>query len=160
MISIDQVLEKLKNGEEVKLCDIFSSVSFEGKAGQDKRLAALIQYVNSGQVNALQEILESVIIDGNQIRVELLGQPSVARQLPAGASSINTILTETCRRISMRAVGGDVRYSIGTGAQSADATSHYIAQNERLDLRVPAGANIAIVRASGTSCILELSELV
>ncbi len=60
----------------------------------------------------------------------------------------------------MRATGAAIRYSIGTTAQTANAsTSHFIAQDERLDLRVPLGANIAVIRAAATSGTLEVSEL-
>lgn len=91
---------------------------------------------------------------------DFLGQPLVARQLAAGAASANTALTATCRRISIRATGAAIRYSIGTTAQTANAsTSHFIGQDERLDLRVPEGANIAIIRAASTSGVLELTEL-
>ena len=84
----------------------------------------------------------------------------VARQLAAGAASANTALTTTCRAITMRAVGADIRYMIGQTEQTASAsTSHYIANGERLDLAVPGGANIAVIRAADTSGVLELSEL-
>lgn len=92
--------------------------------------------------------------------IAFLGQPLVARQLAAGAASANTALTATCRRISIRATGAAIRYSIGTVAQTADGnTSHFIAQDERLDLRVPAGANIAVIRDATTDGVLELTEL-
>ena len=97
----------------------------------------------------------------SRVLVEPLGQPSVARQLPAGAASANTVLTATVRRISMRAITADIRYAIGATAQTADGnTSHFIAQNERLDVAVPLGANIAIIRDASTDGTLELSELV
>lgn len=92
--------------------------------------------------------------------VEPLGQPGVARQLAAGATSTNTALTASCRRISMRAVTADIRYSIGSSAQTASSTSHLIASGERLDLAVPANANIAVIRDAATSGTLELTELV
>jgi hypothetical protein len=90
---------------------------------------------------------------------ETLGQPSVARQLTATDTSSNTALTATCRRISMRARGADIRYSIGATAQTATATSHFIANGERLDVSVPEGSNIAVLRdatTSGTLCVTEL----
>lgn len=93
--------------------------------------------------------------------VETLGIPSVSRQLAAGASSANTALTSNVTRISIRAVGADIRYSVGRTAQTANATtSHFIANGERLDIAVPAPANIAVIRAGTTSGTLELSELV
>ena len=90
---------------------------------------------------------------------DLLGQPTVARQLSATATSANTVLTTTCRRITIRATGGSVRYVIGTGAQTATSTSHFIAQDERLDLRVPSNAQIAVIRGGGSDAVLEVSEL-
>lgn len=96
----------------------------------------------------------------SRVPVEPLGQPTVARQLAAGAASANTALTTTCRRISIRAVTADIRYSIGTVAQTANGnTSHFIAKDERLDLFVPAGANIAVIRDASTDGVIELSEL-
>ena len=92
--------------------------------------------------------------------IDFLGQPLVARQLSAGAISANTALSATCRRISIRATGAAMRYSIGATAQTAnETTSHFIAQEERLDLRVPLGANIAVIRAGAVSGVLELTEL-
>ena len=82
-----------------------------------------------------------------------------ARQLAAGASSANTALTATVSRVSIRAVGADIRFSIGTSAQTASASSHFIADGERLELRIPEGANIAVIRNASTSGVLELSEL-
>mgnify|MGYP003110944085 FL=1 len=82
-----------------------------------------------------------------------------ARQLAAGASSANTALTAGISRVSMRAVGADIRFSIGTSAQTASASSHFIADGERLELRIPEGANIAVIRNASTSGVLELSEL-
>lgn len=93
--------------------------------------------------------------------VEPLGSPGVARQLAAGSSSANTALTTTCRRISVRAVSADIRIEIGSAAQTASATtSHFIAQDERLDFAVPLTPNIAIIRAASTDGVLEVSELV
>lgn len=92
--------------------------------------------------------------------VEPLGIPGVARQLAAGAASVNTVLTANVSRISMRAVGADIRYSIGTVAQTATASSHLIANGERLDVSVPLNANIAVLRNGTTDGTLELTELV
>jgi hypothetical protein len=102
------------------------------------------------------------LYDGNWSSkyVEPNRQPGVARQLAAGSSSANTALTDTCARISIRAVTADIRYAIGTSSQTASAsTSHFIAQNERLELVVPAGANIGVIRDASTSGTLELTEL-
>jgi hypothetical protein len=93
------------------------------------------------------------------VPTEPLGIPGVARQLAAGASSANTALTSTCRRISMRAVGADIRYAIGSSSQTASATSHLIGIGERLDVAVPATPNIAVIRGGTTNGTLELTEL-
>jgi len=91
--------------------------------------------------------------------VEPLGQAGTARQLSAGSVSANTALTVNVERISMRAVGADIRYSIGYTAQTATSTSHFIANGERLDLAVPKNANIAVIRNAGTNGTLEITEL-
>tara|TARA_R100001198_G_C5115843_1_gene141034 strand:- start:153 stop:476 length:324 start_codon:yes stop_codon:yes gene_type:complete len=99
------------------------------------------------------------VIASKRIQGPGLKKPGVARQLAAGASSANTVLTTTCERISIRAVTADIRYAIGTTAQTANAgTSHFIAQNERLELDVPLGANIGIIRDASTSGTLEVTE--
>lgn len=78
--------------------------------------------------------------------VDTLGQPTIARQLAVSSVTANQALTSTCRRISIRARGCPMRYEIGVGSQTASATtSHLIEQDERLDLSVPAGANIAAI---------------
>ena len=93
--------------------------------------------------------------------VEPLGAPGAARQLAAGSSSANTALSANVSRVSIRAVGADIRFEIGAGTQTASATtSHFIAKNERLDFAVPSNANIAIIRDGSTSGTLELTELV
>lgn len=92
--------------------------------------------------------------------VEPLGVPGVARQLSAGAASANTALTTTCRRISIRATGADIRYAIGDSAQTATTSSHLIVNGERLDVALPDSPNIAVIRAGSTDGILEVSELI
>ena len=97
------------------------------------------------------------------VKTDPLGIPAVARQLTATTTSANTALTTTCRRISIKARNADMRFAIGAVAQTASATaSHFIELGERLDLAVPASANIAVIRdslsvADGTLCISELS---
>ena len=93
-------------------------------------------------------------------QVEPLGRVGVARQLAAGATSVNTALTEGVFRISMRAVGADIRFEMGSGPQTATATSHFIANGERLDFAVRNGANIAVLRNGTTNGTLEVTELV
>lgn len=93
-------------------------------------------------------------------RVEPLGQAGLARQLTVNGTSANTALTAGIFRISMRAVGADIRYQIGNGTQTATSSSHFIANGERLDLAVPPSANIAVLRNATTNGTLEVTELV
>lgn len=94
---------------------------------------------------------------------ESLGVPTVARQVAATTSNTSTALTTTCRRISIKARTADVRYAVGVGAQTANATtSHYLEMGERLDIAVPAGAHIAVIRDTAATvnavvCITELA---
>lgn len=94
---------------------------------------------------------------------ESLGVPTVARQIAATSSNTSTALTTTCRRISIKARTADVRYAVGVGAQTANATtSHYLEMGERLDIAVPAGAHIAVIRDTAATvnavvCITELA---
>ena len=75
--------------------------------------------------------------------------------------SSNTALTTSVNRISMRAVGADIRYSVGIGTQTANGnTSHFIANGERLDIAVPGNANIAVIRDGTVNGTLELTELI
>ena len=92
-------------------------------------------------------------------RVEPLGQAGLDRQLTAGSTTSNTALTAGVFRISMRAVGADIRFSIGNGAQTATTSSHFIANGERLDFAVPGAANIAVLRNGTTDGTLEVTEL-
>tara|TARA_R100001082_G_C4327822_1_gene144195 strand:+ start:460 stop:774 length:315 start_codon:yes stop_codon:yes gene_type:complete len=94
-------------------------------------------------------------------QVEILGEPGVARQLTAGSSSANTALTSDVRRISIRAVGADIRFKIGLGSQTADGnTSHFIANGERLDFATPPSANIGYIRDGSVNGTLEVTELI
>ena len=93
-------------------------------------------------------------------KTEPLGLPGTARQLAAGAASANTALSSGVFRISIRASSADIRFEIGSGAQTASATtSHFIAKNERLDFTIPSNANIAIIRDAGIDGVLEVTEL-
>lgn len=91
--------------------------------------------------------------------VEIAGTPATARQLNATATSANVALTATVKRLSIFARGADIRYVIGSGAQTATATSHYIGTNERLTIAVTNPANIAAIRAASTDGVLEITEL-
>lgn len=86
------------------------------------------------------------------VATEPLGIPTTAHQLAATTTSQSQALSAGCRRVSIRARGADIRYVIGVGAQTASATtSHFLAQDERLDWAVPAGAHIARIRDSAAT---------
>jgi len=98
--------------------------------------------------------------DGTYVEaVEPLGVPGVARQIAADGTSSNTALTATCRRLSMRAVGADMRYAVGSSSQTATASSHFIAKGERLDVALPVTPNIAVIRDASDNGVLEVTEL-
>ena len=125
-----------------------------------QRLTTLIGHVDGleGSATAIEGKLPALI--GSRGGVEPLGQPGVARQLAAGAASANVALTSTCRRVSIHANGAAVRFAIGSSAQTATATSHYLASGETKDFLVPATPNIAAIRGGTTDGVLEITELV
>ena len=88
-----------------------------------------------------------------------LGQPSVARSITVNATSASVTLTASCTRISLVARTADVRFRVGTGAQTAVVTDHFIAAGERIDIQVPASAVIAAIRGASTDGVLLISEL-
>ena len=129
--------------------------------GSTARRGVVLHVTNAAwRVKNLDAVNDCIVSIETVEAPEILGQPSVARQLAAGSTSANTALTASCRRISMVATGAAVRYAIGTTSQMASGTSHLIRQDERLDIAVPAGANIGIIRAASTDAVLEISELV
>ena len=92
--------------------------------------------------------------------VDILGTPVLARQLTAGAASANTALTASSRAVSIRATGADIRFRIGSAAQTASATAHFIADGERLDFLLNVSSpNIAVIRAGSVDGVLEVTEL-
>ena len=122
--------------------------------------AAVVNPASSGSVIAVLKGVLSTLL--GLLTVNTLAAAGAAKQLPAAASSgssANMVLTTTTRRISMRATGSAIRYAIGTGAQTASASSHLIGQDERLDLAVPANAQIAVLSATTTVGVLEVTEL-
>jgi hypothetical protein len=95
--------------------------------------------------------------------VEPLGIPGVSRQLTATTTSASTALTANISRISIRARSCDIRFVVGVGTQTAIATtSHFIAANERLDIGVPFGASIGVIRdtAATVDGVLTVTELI
>ena len=102
-------------------------------------------------------------------QVEILGEVGTAKQRSATTTSANIALTSTTRRVSIKAVGADLRYVIGdpefnsatppVAQIEATTTSHYIADGERLDFACQEGSYIAVETISGTGT-LEITELV
>ena len=93
-------------------------------------------------------------------QVEILGEVGDAKQLSVlSTASAYKILTSTTRRVSIKAVGADMRYAFGGSTIEATTTSHYIADGERLDFACPEGTYIAVETVSGTGD-LEITELV
>lgn len=116
-------------------------------------------YSQSGQAD---QQLPLTVTPAGTLETEPLGRPTVARQLAASTTSNSVVLTASCTRISIRARGADLRYVVGVGAQTANAsTSHFIGQDERLDIALLAGSTIAVIRdtaaaADGSLAITEL----
>ena len=102
-------------------------------------------------------------------QVEILGVVGTAKQRSATTTSANIALTSTTRRVSIKAVGADMRYKIGdpefnsatppVAQIAATTTSHYIADGERLDFACSEGSYIAVRTVSGSGD-LEITELV
>ena len=86
---------------------------------------------------------------GNAIPTEPLGLPTLAWQVPVTTTAATQVLTPAIKRISIKARGCDMRYSL-TGTASA-TTSHFIEQGERLDLRVNPSTTVSVVRDSAAT---------
>ena len=115
-----------------------------------------------GQVKHYFDDSTGDMIPAVAVDTEPLGLPTIARQLAVTTTSSSVELTATCRRVSIKARGTDIRYAVGVGAQTADAsTSHFLESGERLDIAVPAGATLAAIResASTTNGSLAITEL-
>lgn len=97
---------------------------------------------------------------GGRLETEPLGIPTVARVITVATGNTNTALTSGITRVSIRAVGTNTFYSVGSGSQTATLSGHFIANGERLDIGVPStNPNIATICPSGASGVLYLSEL-
>jgi len=111
--------------------------------------------VVSGDIN-----ISGVTVAGGRLETEPLGIPVTPRVITVTTGNTNTALTSGINRISMRAAGTNTFYSIGSGAQTATLSGHFIANGERLDIGVPSTSpNIAVICASGSSGVLYVSEL-
>lgn len=98
---------------------------------------------------------------GSPVPTEPLGIPTISRQLTVTSTSSSVNLTTTCKRISIRARSAPMRFVVGTGSQTATTTSHFIGQDERLDLAIPLNGVIAAIRdtAATSDGTLTISEL-
>lgn len=101
-----------------------------------------------------------IVTDRYRDKVEILGQPGVARRIAASTTSASVALTPTVSRVSLVAVGAPIRFVISTGSPTATATSHLILTNERLDLQVPNKARVAAIRDGAVDGTLEIMELI
>lgn len=134
----------------------------DAAATSDTGSFSIIALLKRGMTNWTALLGRIPVLVGTLMPVEPLGAAGEPRQLPVGTASANTALTATCRRVTIRARKSDIRYLIGTGVQTANATtSHFLGMDERLDLAVPASAQIAVIRdiESTVNGVLELSEL-
>ena len=95
----------------------------------------------------------------NAIVVEPLGVPSVRRAITVTDTSSNQVLTSTCLRASIIAIGADIRFQVSSSSATASATSHLILEGERLDIHLPATPNIAAIRNGSVNGTLEITEL-
>ena len=83
-----------------------------------------------------------------------------ARSLALGVTTANIALTTTCRFVAITPAGGThCHYQIGSGAQTATSSSHYLRTGERIVLAVPPNANIAAIQGTGASTTLYITEL-
>ena len=142
MDSITEILRKLKDGEDVAICDIYSSIAMSGKQGDEQRLAALIGYATRFTFT------------------EILGLPTVNSEFTSLSDVQVITLTPECRRVSMVATGSDLRYevyNVNDGPVLDVYTAHLILENERLDIRV--NPNSAIRFFSPTDGVLHVTEL-
>lgn len=95
--------------------------------------------------------------------VEANGRPTVARSTASTTTSTNIVLTASVKRIAIYARTADIRFKLGTGAQTANAaTDHYLPKATRVVFAVPANANIAVIREAleTTNGLVEITELV
>lgn len=90
------------------------------------------------------------------LSVNTLGRPTVARKIVTTPTSASVTLTTGVLRISMLAVGADIRYNLGA---AASPTTHLIASGERLDIAVTSGAVLHAIQSGAVAGTLEISEL-
>ena len=98
-----------------------------------------------------------------RLNVDPTGWPIKATSIPVSGSTQSIALDKESKRVSIVAVGGAVRYELKTAVTLAAnaAESHYLAQDERIDLAVPGGeVRLAVILATGSAATsVEVTEL-
>jgi hypothetical protein len=92
------------------------------------------------------------------LRVEPLGSPWVAHtySISSGSNTTSNALSAECKRISIKAVGTDMRFCTGDGC----VPQHFIGNGERLDFAVTDSTTLTATSAGSDSGNLEITELV
>ena len=130
-----------------------------GRLAAAASLSQTLSTEDKAVLDAMNAKLAALTATDSRSPVEPLGTPSVSRTLAAGSASASVALTASCVRVSLVAVTADVAFRIGSGAQTAVATDHYLSVGERIDVRVPAGSSIGAIRAGTVDATLRISEL-
>ena len=95
---------------------------------------------------------------------EILGIPVAAHKLTATNSSQPLPLSSDVTRISIKSTTGAIRYSLTGPANdglTASQASHYVGENERIDIAVPIGSTLYYIRdhAETANQTIEITEL-
>lgn len=92
----------------------------------------------------------------SQVNILNFMQPSV--QHTVAVSSSNAAQALTSQFISIVAIGGPVRYKFDAAATATDG--FYLQEEERIDISVPEGATLNVIRATGSlATSVEVTEL-
>jgi hypothetical protein len=96
--------------------------------------------------------------------IENASFPTVARRSTTTVTSQNTVLSSGIRAVTLHAVTAACRVALGTGVQTANAsTSIYLSAGQVVTYTTPLDgpANIAVIRdtAAATDGVLEITEL-
>jgi hypothetical protein len=163
--SADLTNTRLGSVTETAPADDTASSGLNGRLQRiAQRITGLIALLPAslGQKTAADSLAVTMASDQSRMLTEPLGRPTVARQQAATATSANVVLTVGVTRISIFCRNADARYALGSSSQTANnATSHFIAAGERIDINVPATPNIAFIRAalSTSDATIEITEL-
>lgn len=83
--------------------------------------------INATSGGNLKVSMEEFDPNFGYLPVEVAGRPTVARSAASATTSTNIALTSSVRRIAIYARTADIRFKLGSGAQSANAaTDHYL----------------------------------